>query len=156
IFEDNAYQAAEKAGVLDLPLLAQLKEPLSAIRPMKAVFDQSFVKRINGPNIKPEGSKMDRAEMVMEDIRQFQQKSGVSRMIMIWCGSTEVFHEAAPVHATLKDFECGLMKSDPEISPSQIYAYAALKLGIPYANGAPHMTTDMPALLELARNNHVP
>ncbi len=156
IFEDNAYEAAQKAGVLDLTLLAQLREPLSAIRPMQAVFDQNFVKRLSGPNTKASGSKMDHAEMLMDDIRKFQQKSGVSRMIMIWCGSTEVFHVAAPVHATLQDFECGLTKSDPEISPSQIYAYAALKLGIPYANGAPHMTTDMPALLELARNNHVP
>ena len=75
---------------------------------------------------------------------------------MIWCGSTEVYHEAAPVHASLKDFECGLQKNDPEISPSQIYAYAALKMGVPYANGAPHMTTDMPALLELAREMNLP
>jgi myo-inositol-1-phosphate synthase len=156
IFEDNAYEAAEKAGVLETPLLQQLKEPLSAIRPMKAVFDQKFVKKITGPNIKTGGSKMDQAEMVMDDIRQFQKRTGVSRTTMIWCGSTEVYHEAAPVHASLKDFECGLQKSDEEISPSQIYAYAALKLGIPYANGAPHMTTDMPALLELARNNNVP
>src|SRR5262249_29897795 len=123
---------------------------------MKAVFDQKFVKKINGPNVKSGGSKMDQAEMVMEDIRQFQKRTGVSRTVMIWCGSTEVFHEAAPVHASLKDFECGLMKSDPEISPSQIYAYAALKMGIPHANGAPHMTTDNPALLELARQNDVP
>jgi myo-inositol-1-phosphate synthase len=156
IFEDNAYEAAVKAGVLDMPLLEQLKEPLAAIRPMKAVFDQNFVKRIHGPNVKTGGSKMDYAEAVMDDIRQFQKRTGVSRTVMIWCGSTEVFREAAPVHATLKDFECGLKHDDPEISPSQIYAYAALKLGIPYANGAPHMTTDMPALLELARNNNVP
>ena len=108
IFEDNAYEAAEKAGVLDMPLLEQLKEPLSAIRPMKAVFDQKFVKRINGPNVKTGGTKMDKAEMLMDDIRQFQKRTGVSRMAMIWCGSTEVYHEAAPVHATLKDFECGL------------------------------------------------
>ena len=87
----------------------------------------------------------------MDDIRQFQERTGVSRLTMIWCGSTEVFHKPAAVHATLKDFECGLQKNDPEISPSQIYAYAALKSGVPYANGAPHMTTDMPALLELAR-----
>src|SRR2546426_7806763 len=92
IFEDNAYEAAQKAGVLDLTLLAQLREPLSAIRPMQAVFDQNFVKRLSGPNIKASGSKMDHAEMLMDDIRKFQQKSGVSRMIMIWCGSTEVFH----------------------------------------------------------------
>ena len=83
----------------------------------------------------------------MEDIRQFQQRTKVSRMTMIWCGSTEVFHEAAEVHSSLKRFECGLQQNDQEISPSQIYAYAALKSGVPYANGAPHMTTDMPALL---------
>jgi myo-inositol-1-phosphate synthase len=156
IFEDNAYDAAVKAGVLEMPLLEQLKQPLSAVTPMPGVFDQKFVKRLNGPNIKTGGSKMDQAEMVMDDIRRFRERTGVSRTVMIWCGSTEVFHEAASVHATLKDFECGLQKSDSEISPSQIYAYAALKLGIPFANGAPHLTTDTPALLELARNNNVP
>jgi myo-inositol-1-phosphate synthase len=153
IFEDNAYEAAVKAGVLEMPLLDALKEPLSAIQPMKAVFDQSFVKRLNGPNVKTGGSKMDYAEQV---IRKFKEKTGVSRLTMIWCGSTEVFHEAAEVHASLKNFECGLKNNHPEISPSQIYAYAALKSGVPYANGAPHMTTDMPALLELARNMSLP
>ncbi len=156
IFDDNAYEAAVKAGVLDMALLEQVKEPLLAIKPMKAVFDQKFVKRLNGPNVKTGGTKMEQAEAVMEDIRQFQARTGVARMVMIWCASTEVYHEAAPVHATLKDFECGLKHDDPEISPSQIYAYAALKMGVPYANGAPHLTTDMPALLELARANNVP
>jgi myo-inositol-1-phosphate synthase len=156
IFEDNAYEAAVKAGVLETSLLEQLKEPLSAVKPMKAVFDQDFVKRIHGPNVMSGGTKMDYAERVMDDIRQFRKRTGVSRTIMIWCGSTEVFHQAAPVHATLKTFEDGLRKNDPEISPSQIYAYAALKSGVPYANGAPHMTTDMPALLELARERNLP
>ena len=156
IFPDNAYESAVKAGVLVIPLLEQLKVPLSAMKPMPAVFDQEYVKRLNGPNMKPKGSKMDHAEMVMDDIRRFKQTTGVSRMIMIWCASTEVFRQPAAVHATLKDFECGLQKSDPEISPSQIYAYAALKSGVPYANGAPHMTTDMPALLELARSQNLP
>ena len=156
IFEDNAYDAAMKAGVLEMPLLESLKEPLSAFQPMKAVFDQSFVKRLDGPNVKKGGSKMDYAEAVMDDIRQFQKRTGVARSVMIWCGSTEVFHQPAEVHASLKNFECGLKNNDPEISPSQIYAYASLKMGIPYANGAPHMTTDMPALLELARNQNVP
>ncbi len=156
IFEDNAYEAAVNAGVLDRPLLEQLKEPLTALKPMKAVFDQNFVKRINGPNVMTRGSKMDYAERVMDDICRFKEKTGASRLTMIWCGSTEVYHEPAPVHATLKDFECGLQKNDPEISPSQIYAYAALKSGVPYANGAPHMTTDTPALLELARNRNLP
>jgi myo-inositol-1-phosphate synthase len=156
IFEDNAYEAAVKAGVLEMSLLEQVKEPLSAVQPMKAVFDQSFVKRLRGPNIKTGGSKMDQAEMVMDDIRQFQERTGVARMAMIWCGSTEVYHEPAEVHASLKNFECGLKNSDAEISPSQIYAYAALKSGVPYANGAPHLTTDMPALTELARSMGVP
>jgi myo-inositol-1-phosphate synthase len=156
IFEDNAYDAAVKAGVLELPLLEQVKEPLSAFEPMKAVFDQSFVKRLDGPNVKTGGSKMDYAEAVMDDIRQFQKRTGVARSVMIWCGSTEVFHEAAPVHSSLENFECGLKNNDPEISPSQIYAYAALKLGIPHANGAPHLTTDTPALVELAKANKVP
>ncbi len=156
IFEDNAYQAAVKAGVLEPALLEQLKEPLSAIQPMKAVFDQKFVKRINGPNVKTGGTKMEYALAVMEDIRQFQERTGVSRTVMIWCGSTEVYHEAAPVHDTVASFEEGLRNDDPEISPSQIYAYAALKSGVSYANGAPHLTTDMPALMELARTMNLP
>ena len=156
IFEDNAYEAAVKAGVLEKSLLEQVKEPLTAIKPMRAVFDQNFVKRINGPNVMSGGSKMDYAERIMDDIKNFQKRSGVARMQMIWCGSTEVYHEAAPVHATLKDFETGLHKNDPEISPSQIYAYAGLKSGAGFANGSPHLTTDMPALLELARNMNLP
>jgi myo-inositol-1-phosphate synthase len=156
IFEDNCFEAAQRAGVLEKPLLDQLQEPLSAIRPMKAVFDQEYVKRITGPNVKSQGSKMDKAEMLMEDIRNFRQSSGAARLAMIWCGSTEVFHRAAAVHQTLKDFECGLMKNDPEISPSQIYAYAALKSGVPYANGAPHLTVDTPAMMELAREREMP
>ena len=156
IFEDTCFEAARKAGVLDAPLLEKLQEPLSAIRPMKAVFDQEFVKRINGPNVKSEGSKMAKAEMLMGDIRNFRQSTGAARLAMIWCGSTEVFHKAAAVHQTLKDFECGLMKNDPEISPSQIYAYAALKSGVPYANGAPHLTVDTPAMMELARERELP
>jgi myo-inositol-1-phosphate synthase len=156
IFEDNAYEAAVKAGVLEMSLLDQVKEPLQAIKPMRAVFDHDFVKRINGPNVMTGGSKMDYAQRIMDDIRSFKERTGVARTQMIWCGSTEVYHQAAPVHATLKDFECGLQKNDPEISPSQIYAYAALKSGMGFANGSPHLTTDMPALLELARNMNVP
>ena len=156
IFEENGYEAAEHAGVLEKSLLEQLRTPLSAIRPMPAVFDQSYVRRLPGPNVKPKGSKMDHAEMVMEDIQQFREKTGASRLSMIWCASTEVFHKAAAVHQSLRDFECGLQKNDPEISPSQIYAYAALKSGVPYANGAPHLTTDIPALMELARERQVP
>ncbi len=156
IFEDNAYEAAVNAKVLDAALLEKVREPLQAIRPMKAVFDPAYIKRINGPNVKEGGSKMDKAEMLMEDIENFRTSSGASRMVMIWCGSTEVFHRPSEVHATLRDFECGLMKNDPEISPSQIYAFAALKSGVPFANGAPNLTTDTPALLELARERRIP
>ena len=156
IFTDNAYQAAAHAAVLEPSLLEKVREPLERIQPMKAVFDPDYVRRLNGPNVKDQGSKMDKAEMLMEDIRAFRQSAGAERIVMIWCGSTEVFHKPAAVHQSLKDFECGLQKSDPEIAPSQIYAYAALQSGVPYANGAPNLTTDTPALLELARERQVP
>jgi myo-inositol-1-phosphate synthase len=156
IYEDTAYEAAVNASVLERTQLDQLKEPLSAIRPMKAVFDHDYVRRIDGPNVKQAATKMDKAEMLLEDIEQFRKSSNASRLVMIWCGSTEVFHRPAAVHQTLKDFECGLMKNDPEISPSQMYAYAALKSGVPFANGAPNLTTDTPALLELARERNIP
>jgi myo-inositol-1-phosphate synthase len=156
IYEDDAYEAAQNAKVLDGPLLERLKEPLSQIKPMKAVFDQHYVKRINGPNVKSGASKMDLAEALMQDIQEFKKRNGCNRLVMIWCGSTEVFHKSGPVHQSLALFEEGLRKNDPEIAPSQIYAYAALKLGVPYANGAPNLTTDVPALLELSRENQVP
>jgi len=156
IYEDSAYEAAANAKVLESSLLEQVKQPLSAIKPMKAVFDPEYIRRINGPNVKDKGTKMDKAEMLMEDIANFRQQNNCSRLVMIWCASTEVFHKPASVHQTLKDFECGLMKNDPEIAPSQIYAYAALKSGVPFANGAPNLTTDTPALLELARERGVP
>ena len=156
IYEDDAYQAAVRAQVLERPLLDQLKEPLSSIRPMKAVFDHEYVKRIDGPNVKSGSTKMDLAEAVMDDIQQFKRTNGCNRLVMIWCGSTEVFHKPAPVHQSLATFEEGLRTNDPNISPSQIYAYAALKLGVPFANGAPNLTTDVPALLDLARDNAVP
>jgi myo-inositol-1-phosphate synthase len=156
IYEDNAYEAAVNAKVLDGPLVEHLKDPLSQIKPMKAVFDQYYVKRINGPNVKSGSSKMELAEAVMEDIREFRRRNGCTRLVMIWCGSTEVFHKAGPVHQSLAGFEEGLRKNDPEIAPSQIYAYAALKLGVPFANGAPNLTTDVPAMLELSRENQVP
>jgi len=156
IYEDNAYEAAVAAKVLDQALLEQLKEPLSAIQPMKAVFDQNYVRRINGPHVKKAANKFELAEAVMSDIQEFQRKNGCSRMVMIWCGSTEVFHKPAAVHQTLRAFEEGLKKNDPDIAPSQIYAYAALKLRVPFANGAPNLTTDVPALLDLARENAVP
>jgi myo-inositol-1-phosphate synthase len=156
IYEDSAYEAACKAAVLERTQIDQLKDALTAIRPMKAVFDHDYIRRIDGPNVKQAATKMEKAEMLMEDIAQFRQAHDCARMVMIWCASTEVFHRPSAVHQTLRDFECGLMKNDPEIAPSQIYAYAALKSGVPFANGAPNLTTDTPALMELARERNVP
>ncbi len=155
IFDDNAYQSATHAKVIEPALLERLREPLEAIRPMPAVFDQEYVRRIHGPNVKQGATRMDLAEMLIEDIANFRSSTGASRLVMIWCGSTEVFHKPADVHQTLKDFECGLMRNHPDIAPSQIYAYAALKSGVPFANGAPNLTTDVLAMAELARDRNV-
>jgi myo-inositol-1-phosphate synthase len=156
IYEDTAYEAALNAKVLEKSLLDVVKEPLSALKPMKAVFEQDYVKRINGPNVKTEGSKMDKAQALIDDIKNFQKTNNVDRTVMVWCGSTEVFHRPAAVHQTLASFEEGLAKSDPEIAPSQIYAYASLMAGVPFANGAPNLTHDIPALLDLSRDRSLP
>ncbi len=156
IFEDNAYQAALKAGVLEPALLEKVREPLEALAPMKAVFDPDYVRRIRGPNVKQGRSKMELAEMLMADIEQFRRSSGASRLVMIWCASTEVYQKPAEVHQSLPAFERGLAASDPAIAPSQIYAYAALKCDVPFANGAPNLTVEIPALVELARERQVP
>lgn len=155
IYEDNAYEAAKHADVLEASLLEKVRGPLEKIQPMPAVFEKEYVKRIDGPNVK-KGSKKERAEALIDDIARFKKENDCARLAMIWCGSTEVFHKPAAVHQTLKDFETGLTKNDPEIAPSQIYAYAALKSGVPFANGAPNLTHDVPALLDLARDNNVP
>jgi len=155
IFPDSVYEAAVKAAVLDRPLLDRLREPLSAIKPMKAAFDHAYVKKLEGTHVKQLPTKMDLAEALMQDIRDFKSQNGCSRLVMIWCGSTEVFHKAAAVHQTLESFEEGLRKNDADIAPSQLYAYAALKSGVPFANGAPNLTTDVPALLDLAKQNGV-
>jgi myo-inositol-1-phosphate synthase len=156
IYEDTAYEAALNAKVLEKSLLDVVKEPLSALKPMKAVFEQEYVKRINGPNVKTEGSKMDKAQALIDDIKNFQKTNNVDRTVMVWCGSTEVFHRPAAVHQTLASFEEGMAKNDPEIAPSQIYAYASLMSGVPFANGAPNLTHDIPALLDLSRDRALP
>ncbi len=156
LFKDNCYEAATKAGVLERALLDQVKDFLSEIRPMPAVFQQKFVKKLHGENVKKGKTKMDLAEQVQEDIRQFQKTSGASRLIMIWCGSTEIFMKPSAVHQSLAAFEKGLRANSPEIAPSMIYAYSALKLGVPFANGAPNLTADIPAMLELSLKNHAP
>jgi myo-inositol-1-phosphate synthase len=156
LFPDNAYQAAVKAGVLSKEHLEVFKGFLADIRPMTAVFEQEYVKKLHGTHVKTGKSKADLADQVVADIESFRKRENVERLVMIWCGSTEVYREPAAVHQSLAAFEKGLRESDPEIAPSQIYAYAALKLGIPYANGAPNLTLDTPALLELAKKNGVP
>jgi myo-inositol-1-phosphate synthase len=156
IFEDNAFQAASNAGVLDRTLLDQLRPELEQIRPMPAVFEQNFVKRLTGTNVKRGRTKMDLADQVRDDIRTFKKSRHLSRVVMAWCGSTEIYTEPGPVHQTIEAFEKGLKENHPGIAPSMIYSYAALTEGVPYANGAPNLTLDIPALQQLAKKNKTP
>jgi len=156
IFEDNAYQAAVRAGVLESKDLEPIKAELEKIKPMTAVFEQAYVKKLTGPNVKKGTSKMNLAEQLMEDIKTFKSTNGCDRLVAVWCGSTEVYRKPTDVHMSLDKFEAGLKASHDDIAPSQIYAYACLKLGIPYANGAPNLSLDTPALLELARKHSTP
>jgi len=156
IFEDDMYSAARKAGVLDVSLLDQVKPFLSKIKPREAVFDKRYVKKLDGPNVKKGKNKMELAEQLREDIRDFKRSSGAERLIMIWCGSTETFIEAGPVHQSPAAFEKGLRTSDSGIAPSMIYAYAALKEGVPFANGAPNLTVDIPAMHVLSKQMEAP
>lgn len=153
---DDAFEAACAAGVLQARDLLPLREELSAIRPMPAVFDREWVRRLQGDNVKEGETSMDLARQLMEDMQRFQAEHRLDRLVVVWCGSTEVYSELQPVHASLEAFESGLRNSDPAIAPSQIYAYAALSLGIPFANGAPNLTVDTPALLELAERTGTP
>ena len=156
IFDDNCYESAKTAGVLDAPLLEQLRPELEAIRPWPAVFDQQYVKRLMGPNVKTGANKRELAEQVIADIRRFKEENGLDRLVMVWCGSTEIFRAPQPVHGSLDAFEQGLEASDSAIPSSMIYAYAALKEGIPYANAAPNLSADVPALTELAAQTGSP
>ena len=156
IFEDNMYEAASNAGVLEQKLLDQLKPFLSSVKPMSAVFDHNYVKKIDGPNVKKGKTKMDLAEQLRDDIRNFKKKSGASRLITMWCGSTESYIEATEAHQSLKSFENALRKNDEMIAPSMIYAYASLMEGVPFANGAPNLTVDLPVMLELSREHNAP
>src|SRR6266404_2739734 len=156
IFEDDMYSAACNAGVLERSLLDQVKPVLSSIKPRKAVFSQQYVKRLDGPNVKKGRNKRELAEQVRDDIRDFKKKSGAARLVMIWCGSTEIFLQPGEVHQSMKCFEQGLEKNHNDITPSMIYAYAALKEGVPFANGAPNLTTDIPVMHQLAREMQAP
>ncbi len=154
IFEDNVYESAAHAKVLDKEILQQLKPYLETIKPLPAVFDQYYVKRLHGTHVKTGKNKRDLADQVIADIRAF--KATVDRVVMIWCGSTEIFIEPTAVHQSLAAFEQGLEASDIAIAPSQIYAYAALSEGVPFANGAPNLTVDVPAMIELSKKNSAP
>jgi myo-inositol-1-phosphate synthase len=156
VYSDNAYEAARKAGVLHNEHLAEVRPFLEKIQPWPAVFDPVYVKKLSGENVKKGKSKRDLAEQVQADIDRFRKDRGLARLVMVWCGSTEVYREAGEVHSTLAKFERGLEESDPQILPSMIYAYAAIKAGIPYANGAPNLSADIPALVELARKTGSP
>jgi myo-inositol-1-phosphate synthase len=156
IFAENAYEAAKTAQVLEKDLIETLKEPLSKIKPMKAVFDPNFIKRIDGPNVKKGPNKMDLAEQLRADIRNFLKDNGCDRAVMVWCASTEVYTPPTAVHASVKTFEEGLRNNDPAIAPSQIYTYAALKERVPYANGSPNVSVEMPCLQELAQEMATP
>ena len=156
IFEENCYAAAKTAGVLETPLLDQVRSELEAIRPWPAVFDSRYVKRLDGPNVKKGRNKRELAEQVVEDIRQFKKAQKLDRLVMIWCGSTEVYMTQTPAHASLEAFEKALEANDPQIPSSMVYAYAAIREGIPYANAAPNLTADIPALLSLASTTKAP
>jgi myo-inositol-1-phosphate synthase len=156
IFEDDCYAAAKTAGVIEPALLEQVRPDLEKIRPWPAVFDQRYVKRLAGPNVKKGENKKDLAEQVISDIRRFKADNHLDRLVMVWCGSTEVFMTEAPAHATIESFEQALEDNDPAIPSSMVYAYAAIREGIPYTNAAPNLSADIPALVALAAKHKAP
>ncbi|MCK6691645.1 MAG: inositol-3-phosphate synthase [Thermoanaerobaculia bacterium] len=156
VYEDNVYEAALEAKVLERGLVEALKPELEKIKPMKAVFDKNYVRNLDGTNVKTGATKMELAEQLMEDIRRFKAENNCDRLVMVWCASTEAYTESSGVHETLEAFEEGLRNNDPRIAPSMIYAYASLKMGVPFANGAPNLTCDIPAIVELAHKMRVP
>jgi myo-inositol-1-phosphate synthase len=155
IFEDSAYEAAVHAGVLEKDLLAQLKPSLQKIKPMKAVFDQNYVKRLSGTNVKTGANKLKLADQLIDEIAEWKRKKKCDRLVMIWAASTEIFLKQHAVYKTLESFEKAMRDNHKAIAPSMIYAYAALKSGIPFANGAPNLTVDIPALQKLAEQNNL-
>jgi myo-inositol-1-phosphate synthase len=156
INNETCFETAVRSGVLEPQLLNLVRPSLEKIRPWKAVFSQEYVKRLDGTNVKKGKSKYDLALQLMDDIKRFKNENGLNRLVMIWCGSTEIYLQPGDVHSSLKKFEKGLKSSDPQITSSMIYAYAALSMGIPYANGAPNLSVDFPAMVELAQKNRAP
>jgi len=156
IYPDSAYMAAAKAGVLDAKDLAKAQKFLKGIKPMKAAFDQNYVKNLSGTNVKKGKNKFDLAEQIRDDIRSFKKKNKLDRLVMVWCGSTEVFMKAQDVHKDLQSFEKAMKANHAAIAPSMLYAYAAIAEEVPYANGAPNLSVDVPALEEFAKAKSVP
>ena len=156
INDENIYEISLRSKVLDKTLLNELRPELETINVYKAVFDHKYVRRLNGDWIKKGTSKMDLAEQVMDDIKNFNKLNDITSNVMIWCGSTEIYFEPSDVHSNIEKFEQGLKNNDDSISPSMIYAYAAIKLGIPYANGAPNLSAEIPALIELSHETGTP
>jgi len=156
IFPVNAYDSALNAGVLKKEDLDKVRPQLEAVRPLPAVFDNYYVKRLNGPNVKKGTSKMHLAEQLMDDMANFKKEHNLSRIVIVWCASTEIYLEPTPEHETIESFEKALKENHRAIAPSMIYAYAALQSGIPFANGAPNLTHDIPALNDLAKQKGVP
>jgi len=156
IYPDSAYDAAAKAGVLDAKDLAKSQKFLKSIKPMKAAFDQNYVKNLSGTNVKKGKNKFDLAEQIRDDIRGFKKKNKLDRLVMVWCGSTEVFMKAQDVHKDLQSFEKAMKANHAAIAPSMLYAYAAIAEEVPYANGAPNLSVDIPALEEFAKAKGVP
>jgi len=153
---DDALTAARKAGVLDERDIEPIADFLKGIKPMPAVFDNKYVTRIHGTNVKKGKTKRDLAEQLRQDMRDFKAKNKCDRLVIVWCASTEIFIKAAPQHATIEQFEKAMEKNDDAIAPSMLYAYAAIMEGIPFANGAPNLCVDTPALLKLAQDKGVP
>ena len=153
---DNGYQSAVRAGVLEAKHLDPIRGFLEGIEPMPAVFDQEYVRRLDGSNVKTGSSKMELAEQLRQDIQRFKREGACDRLVMIWCGSTEVFLRPGPAHDSLEAFEAAMEANDPAIAPSMIYAYAAVMEGVPYANGAPNLSADLPALEKTAEERGVP
>ncbi|NIP79665.1 MAG: inositol-3-phosphate synthase [Gemmatimonadetes bacterium] len=153
---DDAYESARQARVLEDRDIEPVADFLRTVRPMPAVFDSAYVKRLDGPNVKRGANKRELGEQLRADIRRFREENGCDRLVMVWCGSTEIFLETGPAHESLEAFEAAMEADDPAIAPSMVYAWAALREGVPYANGAPNLSVDLPALRELAAENGVP
>lgn len=153
---DDAYEAARVCGVLRPEDIEPIADFLKSIKPMPAVFDKQYVKKLDGTNVKSGSDKYDLGEQLRADMRRFKEENDCARLVIVWCASTEIFLQQTDVHASIESFEQAMRDDDDAIAPSMIYAWAALKEGVPFANGAPNLTVDVPAMLELARENKVP